>query len=221
MIEAGKAKIIGRSLKEYAMRHGSLRKASCIRGLQTSTQQDSSDHCSLLLRELKENEFLRNKMANSLSFASDEDAFRSYFIRKPTDLMEEQLKVSKNQLRLNYDIKALPHNMTTAMEDKDRAIVVTASTPPFQILYVNNVWEGLCGYTLEECRGKTLSLLQGLETDKSAVTSLTDSMLNGKQGDVVLTNYTKEGRRFRNSVRVGPMDEGHFIGVLKEINDGQ
>jgi len=104
------------------------------------------------------------------------------------------------------------------MEDKDHAIVVTESTPPFQIKYVNAAWEGLCGWTVEECSGKTLSILQGRETDQSAVTSLMNSMLQGKHEDVVLTNYTKEGRSFRNHLSVGPMDEGLFIGVLREIN---
>jgi len=65
------------------------------------------------------------------------------------------------------------------MEDIDRAIVVTESTPPFQIVYVNNVWESLCEWMTEEYRGKTMSLLHGRKTDQLAVTSLMNSMVNG------------------------------------------
>ena len=54
----------------------------------------------------------------------------------------------------------------------------------------------------------------------SSVTCLVSKVLTGEEGGVVLTNYTKNGRRFRNHLRVGPLDEGLFVGVLREIQDG-
>ena len=67
------------------------------------------------------------------------------------------------------------------------------------------------------------SLLQGPETDRSAVTAVVSTLLRGEQAGVVLTNYTKDGRPFRNRLRVGPLMDGdkitHFIGVLQEIHD--
>jgi PAS domain S-box-containing protein len=136
--------------------------------------------------------------------------------------MKEQLRISKNQLRHvnhgHYDISPLPSTMPQALEEHRQAIVVTEATPPFQIVHVNDVWTGLCGWSMDECRGKTLSLLQGRETELSAVTSLMNQLLRGEEGGVILTNYTKEGRRFRNHLRVGPCD-GLFVGVLQEIHD--
>merc|ERR1712130_1087146 len=119
--------------------------------------------------------------------------------------MKKQLRISQNQLCLARHQK-IPSNMTDVLKEKDRAIVVTESSAPFRIMHVNSAWEGLCGWTREESYGKTLSLLQGRETDVCAVTSLINSLLQGEQAGIVVTNYTKEGRRFRNHLRVGPMD---------------
>ena len=69
------------------------------------------------------------------------------------------------------------------------------------------------------------SLLQGPETDRSAVTAVVSNLLRGEEGGAVLTNYTKDGRAFRNRLRVGPLmmdgeeETKFFIGVLQEIHD--
>jgi hypothetical protein len=100
---------------------------------------------------------------NALAFSSDEDAFKHMFSPKPSTLMEEQLRISSNQLIPSY--KPLPKNMESVKREKRLAIVVTEMNPPFKIVHVNSVWEDLCGWTQEECRGKTLGVLQGKETD--------------------------------------------------------
>mmetsp|Transcript_24262 Transcript_24262/g.35955 ORF Transcript_24262/g.35955 Transcript_24262/m.35955 type:complete len:160 (-) Transcript_24262:97-576(-) len=159
-------------------------------------------------------------MAYSMSFASDEGVFNKMLAKELSESMKEQLRISHNQLRYSGESK-LPRNMIDVLEERDQAIVVTESSQPFNIVHVNSAWEGLCGWSLEESRGKSLSMLQGNETDPLAVTSLVNFLLQGQEAGTVLTNYTKEGRRFRNHLRVGTMDEGLFVGVLKEINDGQ
>jgi PAS domain-containing protein len=50
--------------------------------------------------------------------------------------------------------------------------------------------------------------------------------MRGEEAGGVITNYTKEGRRFRNRLRVGPLYDNdaqnpqYFVGVLQEIHDG-
>ena len=110
--------------------------------------------------------------------------------------------------------------------DKDtRAIVVTETKSPFRVTQVNSSWETLCGYQREECKGRPLgSLLNGPQTDKMAATALVSKLLSGEEAGVILTNYTKAGRKFNNYVRVGPVvDEMgktvNFVGVLKEVEE--
>lgn len=106
-----------------------------------------------------------------------------------------------------------------------RAIVVTETTTPFRVTEVNTSWENLCGYLRAECKGRSIgSLLDGPETDKMAATALISNLLQGEEAAVILTNYTKSGRKFKNYIRVGPVvDEMgktiKFVGVLREVEE--
>ena len=134
----------------------------------------------------------------------------------------------------------LPLNLAEASILNDpRAIVVTEACAPFQIAHVNDSWEQLCGYTLDEIKGQTLACIQGPETEKEDMTNFLGRLLEvgeGKEKGVdhaaninadmgtVLTNYTKQGRKFHNRLRMGPLtDHGgnvtHFVGVLCEVQD--
>ncbi|KAK1746675.1 hypothetical protein QTG54_003282 [Skeletonema marinoi] len=59
-----------------------------------------------------------------------------------------------------------------------------------------------------------------------AATALVSKLLSGEEAGVIITNYTKTGRKFKNYVRVGPIvDEMgktiNFVGVLKEVVDAE
>lgn len=110
-----------------------------------------------------------------------------------------------------------------ALDRDPRALVITDTTNPRNIVTVNTAWEKLCGYRRSECEGESLgSLLQGPETDTSKATELFAALLSGEEAGSVLTNYTKRGDKFLNKVRVGPVvnDSGkttHFVGALSEV----
>lgn len=67
--------------------------------------------------------------------------------------------------------------------------------------------------------------MTGPETDPGAATGLINQLLQGNEAGTTITNYTKQGRRFRNRIRVGPLKDAdgkvtHFVGVLQEVKDG-
>ena len=114
--------------------------------------------------------------------------------------------------------------MSEALRPSQRAIVITERAAPFRIWNVNPAWEALCSYSFLESRGRTLgSLLQGAETDTVAATNLVAKLLQGEQEvGTTLVNYRKDGRRFQNRIRVGPIYDDahqvtHFVGVLQEV----
>ena len=124
------------------------------------------------------------------------------------------------------DHRPLPRTLQDACRPTRRAVVITEATAPFRVFDVNHAWEELCGYTFVESVGKTLgSLLAGPETDSVAATALITQLMRGEQeAGTTLTNYTKNGRRFRNRIRVGPLEDEsrhvtHFVGVLQEVRD--
>jgi PAS domain S-box-containing protein len=188
-----------------------------------------------VLQLLNERQSLRNDMAYSVSFGDDR-AFSLSSMVEPSALMQQQLQYSQDQLRRSspqqqkpkiykMDNSALPKTLEDVMRQKSRAIVVTETAKPFKVVDVNECWEDLCGYSFTEARGKTLgSLLKGPATNQVAATGLVAHLLAGEEAGAVLTNYTKEGREFRNRIRVGPLfDESdnitHFVGVLEEIKE--
>ena len=111
------------------------------------------------------------------------------------------------------------------IESSSGAIVVTEKAAPFRIVSVNAAWEQLCGFTHEESVGKTLSILQGPETDRAAITTMLSQMLKGEEVGMELMNYDKSGRKFKNRLKLGSLrseetnEITHFVGLLKEVED--
>ena len=148
-------------------------------------------------------------------------------------LMKEQLERSKLQLRSSRMVatkplqpindRSLPKTLEDALRPSSRAIVVTEIRRPFRVQDVNKAWEGLCGYSYLEAKGRSLGeLLGGKETDELAVSALLNQLMRGEDATTILTNYTKTGRKFRNRLHAGPIldnngDITHFIGVLQEV----
>ena len=176
---------------------------------------------------------MRNDLSYSLAFADDSESGAWQLAIMSDPHMRIQLEKSRNQCvvpthptktDVHLDTAPLPQNLSDALRPSRRAIVITENKAPFRIWNVNPAWEELCGYSFLESRGKTLgSLLQGNQTDTIAATNLISKLLQGEEEvGTTLVNYTKEGRRFHNRIRVGPIYDdqhqvSHFVGVLQEV----
>jgi PAS domain S-box-containing protein len=182
-------------------------------------------------------------MSYSMAFSDDSDEERAaeswQFTVMSDPQLQEQLRKSQGQCLYeqvdnppvvvkanNVDDAPLPTTLTDALRPSQRAIVITECQAPFKIWNVNPAWENLCGYTFLESKDKTLgSLLRGSETDTIAATNLVSKLLQGEsEVGTTLVNYHKNGRRFQNRVRVGPLynqanEMTHFVGVLQEVED--
>ena len=118
-----------------------------------------------------------------------------------------------------------PKTFQEALLPSDQARVITETCAPFRITHVNSAWENLCGFSLEECKGKSLSLIQGPETDQAAITAMIYQLMNGEECGLVLTNYKKDGTTFRNRLKVAPLKDEqtglvtHFIGTLNDLSN--
>ena len=118
----------------------------------------------------------------------------------------------------DIDTQPLPPSLLTATFDA-RAVVITELDHPFKIVCVNDAWTGLCGFTPKEAEGKSLKdLIQGPDTDTSALREMVEELMTGYEAKAITTNYTKAGRPFQNMLRVGRMaDDKYLVGVLREM----
>lgn len=89
------------------------------------------------------------------------------------------------------------------------ALVVTNAAGLLE--WVNPAFTDLCGYTLDELRGrKPGHLLQGPGTDPAAVNRIRDSLRARRGCREALVNYHKDGTSYRADVRIMPVldDDG-------------
>ena len=134
-----------------------------------------------------------------------------------------------------YAHSAVPRTFRDAMLDQEHAIVVTTAEAPHRIVHVNAAWERLCGFTKHEALHRTLSILQGPDTNvdlaESTVRAVVDQQhinksIDNNNKDMYLINYRKNGSPFKNHVTIAPcpleLNNGHsvdlLVAVLEEVN---
>jgi PAS domain S-box-containing protein len=90
------------------------------------------------------------------------------------------------------------------------------------LIYVNDAFEKLTGYTRDEILYQDCRFLQGDDRDQPARKVIRDSMDAGKPCRVRLRNYRKDGTMFWNELSITPVFNEqdkltYFIGIQKDI----
>jgi PAS domain-containing protein len=122
------------------------------------------------------------------------------------------------------DFPLVPNTLQSVLSDQSHHIVVTTAKRPFTITHVNQAWTQLCGFELSECKGRSLDILQGPETDMNCVKELCKLTAKGFAASMIVTNYNKQREPFRNHLKCYPVTSGcdgevtHMVGVLDKIS---
>ena len=90
--------------------------------------------------------------------------------------------------------------------------VITSAKSPFDIVAVNPAWERLCGHSGKEVinNGTSCSILRNLsdvisDQERRNQKILSSCLRAGQSGTVLLNNYKKDGRRFKNFLCIFPL----------------
>lgn len=115
---------------------------------------------------------------------------------------------------------------------KDRALdasaegisIADAMRPDQPLIYVNEGFERLTGYSPAEALGRNCRFLQGEGTDRATIDVIREAVESGRECVVEIQNYRKDGTPFWNRLSVTPItdEDGkvtHFIGVQSDISD--
>ncbi len=73
------------------------------------------------------------------------------------------------------------------------------------IIFCNQAFEQLTGYTHDEIIGRNCRFLQGRETDPEAVTEIHRALDAGEDVHIELVNYRKDGSQFWNALFISPV----------------
>ncbi len=92
------------------------------------------------------------------------------------------------------------------------------------LLYVNEAFEKMTGYSAEDCLFQDCRFLQGEDREQPERYRIHDAIVDTKAVQVVLRNYRKDGSLFWNELTVTPyVDEvegvTYYIGIQKDITE--
>lgn len=110
-----------------------------------------------------------------------------------------------------------------AINASSNGIVITdARQKDNPIIYVNQGFERITGYTFNEVVGRNCRFLQGDYHQQPGLTELRTALQEGKECFTVLKNYRKDGSEFWNELYVSPVKDTqgkvtNFIGVQNDI----
>ena len=92
------------------------------------------------------------------------------------------------------------------------------------IVFCNEAFERLTGYSQEEILGHNCRFLQGPETNQAEVSKIREALRDETVAVVELLNYRKAGTKFWNALHLGPIyaEEGslkYFFGSQWDVSD--
>ncbi|RAW14391.1 MULTISPECIES: HAMP domain-containing sensor histidine kinase [Paenibacillus] len=107
---------------------------------------------------------------------------------------------------------------------KSSVTVVDATLPDFPLMYVNEYFTQLTGYSAEESIGQNCRFLQGPDTDPKTVQHIREALNKQQSIKTEILNYTKNGQKFWNELNIDPIfdDSGEclfFVGIQYDISE--
>lgn len=97
------------------------------------------------------------------------------------------------------------HVLRELMESSYDSILITDATRAAKIVYANNAFRTLTGYSPSEVIGRTPRILQGPATDKKVIARLGKALKKGGKFEGRAINYRKDGTPFIMYWRVMPV----------------
>lgn len=122
-------------------------------------------------------------------------------------------------------IKSLAALLEKAANSTAEGITISSmSLPDRPLIYLNEGFERLTGYSRKEALGKNCRFLQGNATDPQAVKEIREAIQEGKSCTVELLNYRKNGNPFWNRLSITPLTDdknkiSHYVGIQSDITE--
>lgn len=100
--------------------------------------------------------------------------------------------------------------------------IADAQQPDFPLVYVNQAFCDITGYTSDSVLGSNCRFLQGPDTDPNAIEKIRDLIKTQQKGIVELINYRQDGTPFWNRLSLVPIflssdTLGYYVGIQSDI----
>ena len=103
-------------------------------------------------------------------------------------------------------------------------IIADPAQPNCPIVYVNDGFESMTGYTATEAVGRSFEFLQGRDTNPNSVAEMYEAFCELRSCTVELLHYRKNGTMFWNAMQFAPVcdDSGkllQYIGFMSDVTE--
>jgi len=125
-------------------------------------------------------------------------------------------KEEQHQLKL---LESVITNTTDAVIITDAG---NRNDPTKRIIYVNEAFSKMTGYSAQEAIGRSPGILQGAESDKDEIDQMSKALQRGESWESTLLNYDKYGDEYWVNMAISPISqEGgiitHYIAVERDV----
>lgn len=125
---------------------------------------------------------------------------------------------------LTQDSGAIARAFETAASNAFESIMVTqedSNRGGHRIVFVNNAFTQMTGFTQDDVIGRTPGILQGAKTDPHVINDLRVNLENGRDFHGKTINYRKDGSEFMIEWKVFPVrdnkgDVTHHVAIQRE-----
>nr|MBI1231271.1 PAS domain S-box protein [Cytophagales bacterium] len=123
-----------------------------------------------------------------------------------------------------YQLKLLESVITNTTD----AVVITDAGSIKQsknkIIYVNDAFTKMTGYTPQDAIGRSPSMLQGHNSDPKEITRMSEALSKGQPFESTLLNYKKSGEEYWSNISVSPITHergivSHFIAIERDVTE--
>ena len=120
---------------------------------------------------------------------------------------EERLKLIESVIKNTHD-----------------SVMITLATKALPIIYVNEAFTKMSGYTSEEVIGKSPKILQGTKTDSAQLNHVREALANWKPSEATVLNYRKNGEEFWINFSISPVfndvnEVTHWISIERDVTN--
>lgn len=128
-----------------------------------------------------------------------------------------------NQIEEQQQLKLLK-NVVTNTND---AVLIAEVEPDHEkdahVIYVNEAFTEMTGYTADEVIGQSPRILEGPNSDKRDIEKFRKALRNWEKYDVTILNYKKNGDEFWNHFSFSPVANEkdqftHWVAILRDVS---
>lgn len=152
---------------------------------------------------------------------------RGYIVRDATGAAARMVGAMVDLTDQRADEERIRLLMSVVTNTTDAVVITDAELVPNEgphILYVNEAFTAMTGYSADEVVGRTPGFLHGPATDVSSLMQLDEALKNAEHCTIEMINYRKDGSQYWVEFAVAPVLDGkgicrNWVAIERDISE--